>query len=413
VLKAKVEPLVATAPRQAHAGLITSGLEFPPDIAAEVAAVLERAVANIRRRGPLPPGAVEEKPGEPKPGEPDPPGERPPPPSAKEPPGPPPPPPVAPPVPPVAPPAAPPAGDPEQGARTAWKAAREHLLAGRAQEAQAGYAALLRDFAGSATVKDNAARLRAGLLAARAAMEGPRALLAVPVEAQRDRLEMEYLFDDGKVLEHDFSLEKPFPSDLTVDGTLDRGEVVLKGATGLFHALVFSADVRVEVDATAVVAKDFGLLAVEEADKYRALLADFANTRFTLKKGDAARPQPGHCLWFIGEGVWSAADADMFGYIKIAERGATKVQNADALKLEMARKADRFEGGFQGKTDGVSLEGTVKGDDGGTMGAARVGVFVNGGELRVKRVKISGVVDRAWWAKRLAELPSGDPGPDE
>ena len=270
----------------------------------------------------------------------------------------------------------------------------------------------MRDFARTRTVQDHAGRLRAGLLAARAAQEGPRALLAVPVEVKKDRLEIEYLFDEGRVLEQDFSLEKPFASDLTVDGTLVDGEVVLKGATGLFHALVFSTDVRIEVDATAVVAKDFGLLAVEESDKYRALLANFNNTRFTLKKGDDAQKQAGHYLWFIGEGVWSAADKDMFGYIKIAERGTSKVQNGDRLALDLERRGAKLDGGFQGKTDGVALSGTVKGDDGGGMGAARVGVFVNGGELRVKRVKISGVVDKAWWAKRLAELPFGDPGPD-
>ena len=121
--------------------------------------------------------------------------------------------------------------------------------------------------------------------------------------------------------------------------------------------------------------------------------------------------QPGHVLWFVGEGAWSAADAGSHGFIKIAERGTSKLADGDRCTLELVRRKDRAEGGLQGKTDGVSLEGTVRGDDGRGMGAAQVGLFVNGGRIRVHRIRISGVVDERWFRKQLADLVASDPGP--
>ena len=66
-----------------------------------------------------------------------------------------------------------------------------------------------------------------------------------------------------------------------------------------------------------------------------------------------------------------------------------------------------------GKTDGVHLEGKVKGDDGSTMGPARVGLFTNSGIITVDSVTISGVVDPEWFRKQLEFLVSADPGPDD
>lgn len=417
-LRAKVEPLIGSAPRQAHGALIGSGLELPPDIGAELAALLERAVEGIRRRGnapPEPPAAPAPAPPSPVPPSPAPPSPVPPGPEAP-----------APERPAPEPPAAPqpfgqrprrddePGGQaaaPDAAARGAWTAARAHLLAGRHAEARAGYEAVLRDHARDPLVTSHRSRLVAGLRAARAHLEGPRALLSVPAEGKGLSLEVSYLFEDPTRWADDFDIAKPFSTDLPTDGAPDRGEMLLKGGTGLLHVLVFGKDVRVEAQVTAVVARDFGLLAVEESDHFRAVLLDLANTRFQLKKGDAARVQPGHVLWFIGEGVWSAADPGEHGFIKIAERPTSKLENGDGGRLELVRRGERLEGGFHGRTDGVFLEGTVKGDDGKGMGAARVGAFVNGGELRLKSLTISGTVDAPWWAQRLKDLEQGDPGP--
>ena len=44
------------------------------------------------------------------------------------------------------------------------------------------------------------------------------------------------------------------------------------------------------------------------------------NTLFNLKKGSAARPNPGHLLWFMGQGVWADADADEHAAAEHEER---------------------------------------------------------------------------------------------
>jgi hypothetical protein len=151
----------------------------------------------------------------------------------------------------------------------------------------------------------------------------------------------------------------------------------MSGASGLFHRLVWTSDVRIEVDATAEIARDFGLLAVAEDDDFRAVMLTVGNTRFTLKKGAAARPQPGHLLWFVGQGAWSDADADALGYVKIAEEPRNALQNMDRLTIELVRRGEECEAGFGAGRDAVSLRGTVRGDDGRGMEAARVGIFTN------------------------------------
>ncbi len=443
-LRAKVVPLLASAPKQAHGSLIGSGLEFPPDLTSEVAALVEVALENMRKRGNAPPSPAPV----PVPARAPAPAPAPalaPAPAADDPPR------VAPPAPPPAPAPAPspsdppevpsaPAQDPEppeprpggafpgrippteeparegpaeaeQAARAAWSAARAHLQAGRGLEALAGYDALLEQHGTLALVVDNLRAIDAGRLAARALVEGPRGLLAGPAAMNRGRLEVEYAFSDPQFLLRDFSAEKPFASELFTDALPDKGEVVLKGATGLFHVLVYTSDVRLEVEGTAVVAKDLGLMATSDGDRFRAVLLDLCNTRFKLKKGDAARVQPGHVLWFMGEGVWSGADPGEHGFIKIDERTNAKLEPGDRVKLGLTRKGARLEGSLESKSDGVSLEGTVKGDDGGTLGSARVGVFTNGGELRIKRLFISGVVDMDWFARYVKELGASDTGP--
>ena len=47
---------------------------------------------------------------------------------------------------------------------------------------------------------------------------------------------------------------------------------------------------------------------LEESDSYRAVLFNVNNTRFKLKKNDNQKPNPGHLLWYVGQGVWKDAD---------------------------------------------------------------------------------------------------------
>ncbi|MFM8979751.1 MAG: hypothetical protein ACKOSS_04730 [Planctomycetia bacterium] len=379
ILKQKVRPLLASAPRQAHALLVGGSIELPPDLAGEVAALAEQALEGMRRRGaePLPREAPT-----PPPGTPSAPGSQP-----GSQPG-----------------AQPGAPSPEEAARTLWRTAHGHLQAGRGVEALAAYEELLARHARLPLVEQARRRVEAGRLAARALARGPAGLLSGAAEMRRGRLEAEYAFSDPKILERDFSIEKPFASDLPLDALPVEGDVVLRGTTGVFHVLVYTSDVHVEAEGTAVVAKDLGLLAVAEEERFRALLLDLANTRFRLKKGAAATVQPGHVLWFMGEGVWKDADPGEHGFIKIAERDRSTLQPGERVKLTLTRKGERLEGGLESKSDGVALEGRVRGDDGGGMGSARVGVFVHGGELRLRVLRISGVVDMAWFERYVKEL---------
>lgn len=384
ILKQKVRPLLASAPRQAHALLLGGSIELPPDLAGEVAALAEQALEGMRRRGAEPLPREQPTPASP-------PGTAP-----SAPPG------VQPGSTPA--PAAPGAPTPEEAARTLWRAAHGHLQAGRGVEALAAWEELLARHARLPLVADSKRRVEAGRLAARAMARGPAGLLSGAAEMRRGRLEAEYAFSDPKILERDFSIEKPFASDLPLDALPVEGDVVLRGTTGVFHVIVYTSDVHVEAEGTAVVAKDLGLLAVADEDRFRALLLDLANTRFRLKKGAAATVQPGHVLWFMGEGVWKDADPGEHGFIKVAERASSTLQPGERVKLTLTRKGDRLEGGLESKSDGVALEGRVRGDDGSGMGSARVGVFVHGGELRLRVLRISGVVDMAWFERYVKEL---------
>jgi hypothetical protein len=302
--------------------------------------------------------------------------------------------------------------DPEAAAKDAWIAARAALVDGRYAEALDGYALLAQRHAGTTLYRENRKRIAAGLEAARVGSKGPVALLSAPAEVRKGRLEVEYPnFDDASVVDRDFDQEQPFSSDRPVEIKPEKGFVRMSGASGLFLRVVFLPDVRLEADVTAEVGRDFGAMATEESDRFRAVMIDVANTVFKLKKGDAARVQPGHVLWFFGEGVWAAADPGEHGFIKIAERPSSRIESGDRVLLELVRHGDRLEGGFQGKTDGVSLSGRVKGDDGKGMGSARVGLFTNTGALVVHSIKVSGVVDMEWFAKRLRDMVAADPGP--
>lgn len=404
-LLGRAGPLVQSQPKEAHRLLLEAGNDFPPDLAAEVTTMLERAVERmfaLSRGHAAPP-----PPREPPPPGPTPPAQAPPDPGpvARDPP--------TPDAPPPGPPPPAPGADAEARALAAWRTAHADLAAGRHADALNAYTLLLQQHGESETVRRNRKTVNLGLTAAKAGVEGPGALLLVPSETKRGRLEVSYEFDRGEELEADFTVEQPFSSEFPFDASWKRGAILMRHATGLFHRLVFDADVRLEATVEVQAPNDFGPIAVADSDAYRALVLAIANTRFKLKKGPDARANPGHVLWYIGQGVWGAADADAHGFIKIAERSTTKLEGGDRLRLEFARRADRAEGGFQGKTDGVHLEGRVVGDDGSTMGPARVGLFTNGTSLVVESLRISGIVNRAWFQKELALMTRACAPPEE
>ncbi len=398
-LIAKVEPLITPQPREAHRLLIGVSHEYPADMAAGVIALLERCVARMvamgeqqRRRTPQKP--PEKGRGDPAlppfPGPDDPPPEQPVPPTPNE--------------------------DATRDAqcRDAWAAARKDLLEARYPEALQGYTMLIQQYGNTAYYRAHKSKITAGRHAAKVGALGPEGLVGVPVEKKkRGRIELEYHFNDQNVYEQDFTVEQPFSSEMPVQARWKRGTVIMEKATGLLHRLVFLPDVTLEATVTVQQPHDFGALCVQESDDFRAILFNVANTLFKLKKGANKKANDGHVLWYIGQGVWAAADKDAHGFIKIAERGTVKLKSGDRIKIELTRSKDSAQGSFQGKTDGVNLEGKVKGDDGSTMGSGRVGLFTNSGIITVESVRISGVVDMEWFRKELSFLVAADPGPPD
>ncbi len=379
-----VAPLVVHAPRDAYVRLVEALDRFP----ASFAPTLEPLIASARRH-------LYEKVPDTAPRAPD--SRRPPP--------------DAPPSPAASPgasegrdPGPPPdASDPDAIARKAWRTAHADLLAARYADAAKAYRGLL-DLHGEATLpRLHRPALEAAERWARAGRDGPHVILHGDAKFERGKLEVRYEFDQRAQFAEDFTVEQPFATDQPIEAAWKEGSVTMRLGTGLFHRLVFADDVRVEAAVHAEVARDFGILAVEEGSRYRALLFHLNNTRFKLKKGDAARPQSGHLLWLVGEGVWAAADADQHGFVKFAESPESSLRNGDRLRLEFERSGRLTRGVMQGESDRVRLEGQAVGDDGSGVASARVGLFTDGGHLNVDSVRIVGQVDMAWWARHLVE----------
>ncbi|MDJ0975459.1 MAG: hypothetical protein QNJ98_13425 [Planctomycetota bacterium] len=393
-LKRMAAVLVQKNPKQAVNLLAGSGLSYPPDLAIEVADLLAvaRKKADAEKGTRRRPGRRPKPPAPREPDRPAPPRESPPRPDSGD--------------------AGPPPGvNAEKEARDAWQAARDDLLNGKYADALLGYTLMVQRYGKTELYQANRKYIQLGLEAARVGKEGPKALLKVEAEERNGRLTFEYTFNTFEELD-DWTQEKPFTSEKDLDIKHERGAVSMAGTSGLLHPIVFLPDVRVEANVTADVAHDFGLIALEESDSYRAVLFNVNNTRFKLKKNDNQKPNPGHLLWYVGQGVWKDADADAHGYIKIAERPSSKLKDGDRVKLELERGGkDRCEAGFGAASDGVHLKGNVRGDDGSTMGSARVGVFVDTGIVRVHQIKISGRVDMAWFKDHVQWLAKGDPGP--
>lgn len=394
----KVGPLIHRQPREAHRMLISVSHQFPPDQASKVVHLVERCVQRMLETSGERPRVPDADPRPPRPGD-----DGPPPRKAE---------PGKAPLQPIQP---PPGEDRQRNEQCidAWRAARRHLLGADYAEALQAYTLVQQQYGNTEAFRTHKSKIAAGRRAARAGALGPEALVGVPVQEKKGRLELEYQFDSQTVFEEDWTLEQPFASAMPVEGRWQRGAVTLEKATGLLHRLVFLPDVRIEATATVHQPKDFGLLAVQDSDDYRAILFNIANTQFKLKKGDNKIENRGHVLWYIGQGVWKDADEDAHGFIKIDERAKVSLESGDRVTLELVRRKDAAQGTLRGKTDRVDLEGKVKGDDGSTMGPGRVGLFTNSGIIVVHGVRISGRVDMEWFRKELAFMVAADPGPPE
>lgn len=301
----------------------------------------------------------------------------------------------------------------EAAALEQWRSARLALLEERYEDALEGYTLLVMRYGKTDTYRTHARAIDAGRYAAKVGTLGPVAMLSVPAEVKQGRIEVEYTFHDPRIVERDFSIEQPFASEQPVRAQVEGGVVELGGTSGLLHFCVWEPDVRLEAEVDVRVGRDIGALAVANDDDYRALVLSLGNTRFKLKKDYNAIPNPGHVLWFMGQGVWSDADPDAIGYIKIAERTKVRLENGDRGQIVLERKGERCEGSYKGRTDDVRLRGDVRGDDQGGMGSARVGLFANTGVLVVRSVRIVGKVDPEWFATRLRYLVEEDPGPGD
>lgn len=396
-LRQRAAPLIASDPTRAYKVLTQSGLDFPPDLEAELAAL----IAKVRERwdDPSAPngGAPGTGPGA-TPKGPTPPGATPP----------------RPLVPPDAPPSpVPPAGgDREAAAKAAWAAAREHLLARRYAEAKKAYGAVLKEFKDSATVAAGGEKLRAGRRAADAGLRGAAAFCSEDATFEGGRLTAEWQFEDDKGFLADFELLQPFAGEEATQAQCREGMAILSGSTSMLLKVVFDpTDVSWEMEATSDEPHDFGLIGVQEGKEYRTCAMHVGNTQFRLKKGAAAQVLAGHVLWLFGDGVWKDADAGERGFVRLAVRNGNDLKRDEVFRVRAELHGGQMTGEIHSKNDPVDLKGPMKGDDGRGIGPLKVGPFAYKGRVGVRRFQVSGRVDAAWLDKALADLVAADPGP--
>ncbi len=398
-VRSRAASMIVRSPRQAYQLLLAAGLQLPPDLHATLLPLLERAslrVVTKEAESPrvppkdTPPTRTPDRPRppkEPSPGTTDP--DKP------------------------TPNAANPGTSREDQVRAAWRRARLQLLAGHYDIALESYTSLLKKYAQSETVKMHGFQIRNGEKAARAGLMGSTGLLRAPSKAKDPTIDVTYNMADKALAESDWRLEQPFASHLALKGGHVKNGMRLRGATGLFLNVVFDPDVIVEATIRAETATDFGAMALENSTSYRAVLFNINNKDFQLKKGAASRKEPGHVLWYIGQGVWADADADAHGFIKLDAASKVSIKHGDRVTIRFARKKHQCTASFQGKTDKASVKGTVKGDNDSTMGPARIGFFTSGGDITVESVRVRGRVNSEWFENELVRLIDGDPGPDE
>ena len=407
-LRQRIAPLMATDPSRAYRILTMSGLELPPDLEAELGALMSR----VRDLWGTPPPPKEEGAPPPKEGPPGPDaGGRP---TPGNPPGKPTPGFRPPPTLPGEEPAAPtPGTDADAAARTVWEKARTDLLAKHWADAKKGYGTLLKEWKDTSLVSSHLDRVRAGRQAADFGLRGAAALLTGNATVKNERLEVEYTFEEDKALPPDFAIDQPFPGDEVASAEARSGMAILSGSTSMLLKVVFDPlDVSCEMDAVADEPRDFGLVAFQEGHDYRACAMHVGNTQFRLKKGSAATVLSGHVLWMFGDGVWRDADPGERGFIRLAVKNGNGLKPEENVTVRLELKSGQAAGEIHAKGENVELKGALKGDDGKGMGPLRVGAFAYKGRVGIRRLAISGKVDAAWATKQLDALLDLETGPD-
>jgi hypothetical protein len=290
--------------------------------------------------------------------------------------------------------------------------AKADLDAKRWTEARKEFGELLRSYGGTAVVTAGKERIRAGRRAADYALRGPAALLHAEATWKNGRLEAEWSFDDPRALE-DFTTEQPFAGDEPLSGEVRAGMAILSGSTAILLKVVFDpTDVMVEAECTADEHRDYGLIALQDGNEYRAAAMNVGNTQFRLKKGSAAKVLPGHVLWLYGDGVWRDADPGTRGFVRIGVKNSNGLRGGERATVKFELHQDKVSGEIHGKNDTTDLSGKLVGDDGKGIGPVRVGAFAYTGRVGVDRLKIVGKPDALWLSKQLDALLAAASGPD-
>ena len=202
-----------------------------------------------------------------------------------------------------------------------------------------------------------------GRFAAKVGREGPAGLLSVPCEEKRGRLEVEYGSTTRAVVQRDFTIEQPFPSDrpVTVEAAWGRSASPTRR-----RALPRDRVGSRRADRGARGGGGRARLRHPGRGRPRRVSRrDAQREQHALQPEEGIRgpPNPGHLLWFMGQGVWADADADAIGYIKIAERQEDldperRPREARADPRGMTARAPDRSGGFHFCHDFVSDCGT-------------------------------------------------------
>jgi hypothetical protein len=391
-LKERALPLLASDPTRAYGFLYRAELELPPDLEAELGALMARAreswgtgdsPANGSGSSRRPSGSTGPKPPGPSGG---PPGTPPPRPVDRE--------------------------TSERHARALWDQAHADLVAKSYEAARKGYDLLLRDYTDTRVVVENVRKIESGHKAADLGWRGPPALLAQESTFRKGRLEVEYQFDDPRILASDFTVEQPFPNEEGALAQVKNGMAVLSGSTAILLNVVFEPDATWEAECYSDEPRDFGLLAFQEGKEYRVFGWEAGNTQLRFKKGGKGTIPAGHALFLFGDGVWRDADPTERGWVRIGLREGNRLRAGEPIRMKLEVRGDKASAELHAKADAANLSGAIKGDDGRGIGAFRVGAFAFTSVMGVERLTVSGKVDMAWFDAQVAEFAKGDPGPE-
>jgi hypothetical protein len=279
------------------------------------------------------------------------------------------------------------------------------------EAAKKNYDLLMKDYTGTQVVIKNVAKIESGQKAADLGFRGPPALLQEESRFAKGRLEVEYQFDDPRILS-DFTVEQPIPSPEGATAQVKEGMAVLSGSTMILLNVVFEPDATWEAECYSDEPRDYGLIAFQEGSEYRALGWEMGNTQFRFKKGGKGPIPSGHVLFLVGDGSWRDADPNQRGWVRLGLREGNRLKAGEPARIRLEVRGDKASAEVHSKSDTASMGGTIKGDDGKAIGPFRVGVFAHTSVAGVERLTVSGKVDMTWFEARVQEFAKGDPGPE-